>query len=213
MLDVKKFVFNPFMENTFVVSDDTGEAVVIDCGCLYEKEQKQLIGYLSEKGLKVKHIINTHLHLDHQFGNAFISHTFSIAPKAHRLDEKLIDNLVQQSMLFGIPQEVESQPIGGYIEDGDEVLFGNSKLCAIHIPGHSQGSLCFYSEESKIVFVGDVLFAGSIGRTDLPGGNFEQLISGIKEKLFPLPDSTVVYSGHGPETSIGREKQYNPFFQ
>lgn len=213
MLKVKKFVVNPFMENTYLLSDESGEATIIDCGCLYEKEQRELTAYVEENGLKVRHLINTHLHLDHQFGNSFATKAFGVEPKAHADDEKLIANMSQQSMLFGIPQAVEGQPLGGYIEHDETIRFGNTSLRAIHVPGHSKGSLCYYSEEAGVVFVGDVLFAGSIGRTDLPGGNYDQLISGIKERLLCLPEETVVYSGHGPETTIGEEKRNNPFLR
>lgn len=213
MLKIKKFVVNPFMENTYLLSDETGEATIIDCGCLYEKEQQEITSYVENNGLKVKYLINTHLHLDHQFGNAFAAKAFGVQPKAHADDEKLIANMAQQSMLFGIPQSVEGQPLGGYIEHGETIKFGNTALRAIHVPGHSMGSLCYHCEEAGVVFVGDVLFAGSIGRTDLPGGNYDQLISGIKERLLCLPEETVVYSGHGPETTIGEENRHNPFLR
>ena len=210
-MNIKIFIFNPFMENTYLVWDNTKEAAIIDCGCLYKEEQVDLQNFIKENNLIVKCLINTHLHLDHQFGNAFAANAFGVLPKAHRSDEKLIENLVSQAMIFGIPQKIEAQKLGGYIEDGDEIKFGNIALKAIHILGHSQGGLCFYSEKDKILFSGDVLFAGSVGRTDLPGGNFEQLIESIKTKLLVLPEDTVVYSGHGGKTTIGTEKKNNPF--
>ncbi len=212
MLNIKTFVFNPFMQNTFVLYDETKEAVIIDCGCLYENEQNELKQFVANNDLTIKYLLNTHLHLDHQFGNAFAATTFGILPIAHKNDEKLIDNITSQAMMFGIPQKVEAQKLGGYIAEGDEISFGNTTLQAIFVPGHSAGSICFYSSKDKVLIAGDVLFAGSIGRTDLPGGNFAQLTEGIRQKLFILPPDTTVYPGHGPTTTIGNEIKSNPFF-
>ncbi len=212
MLNIKTFVFNPFMQNTFVLYDETKEAVIIDCGCLYENEQNELKQFVANNDLTIKYLLNTHLHLDHQFGNAFAATTFGILPIAHKNDEKLIDNITSQAMMFGIPQKVEAQKLGGYIAEGDEISFGNTTLQAIFVPGHSAGSICFYSSKDKVLIAGDVLFAGSIGRTDLPGGNFAQLTEGIRQKLFILPPDTTVYPGHGPTTTIGNEIKNNPFF-
>ncbi len=213
MLEIKTFVFNPFMENTYIVYDHTKEAAIIDCGAIYDEETESLRRFITDNGLSVKHILNTHLHLDHQFGNAFATREFGVLPKAHHADESMIDNLEQQAMLFGIPQKVKPQILGGHIQDNETIIFGDSSLEAVLVPGHSAGSLCFYSATDEVVFVGDVLFAGSIGRTDLPGGNYEQLIKGIKERLLVLPDNTTVYSGHGPTTTIGIEKTNNPFLR
>ena len=213
MLSVKIFVFNPFMENTLVVYDNhTREAAIVDCGCLYDTERNELKKFIADNNLSVKYLLNTHLHLDHQFGNAWAAAEYGVLPLAHRNDEKLIDNLPSQAMLFGIPDSVDAQPLGGYIAEGDEITIGSSKLKAIFVPGHSAGSLCFYSASDGILIVGDVLFAGSIGRTDLPGGDFDLLTNGIREKLFTLPLDTKVYPGHGPTTSIDREIHSNPFF-
>ena len=210
-MQIKTFIFNPFMENTYVVWDESNEAAIIDCGCLYENEEKQLKQFVEDNNLIVKYLINTHLHLDHQFGNYFAAQTFGVLPKAHKDDEKLIENLKSQAMIFGIPVQVEAQNLGGYLDEKDEIRLGNTILKVIHVPGHSAGHLCFYNEKDKVLFSGDVLFAGSIGRTDLPGGNFEQLITNIKQKLLTLPDGTAVFCGHGENTTIGNEKQHNPF--
>jgi len=199
------------MENTYVVWDKSNEAAIIDCGCLYENEERQLKQFINDNKLTVKHLINTHLHLDHQFGNYFAAQTFGVLPKAHKDDEKMIANLKSQAMIFGIPVQVEQQNLGGYLDEKGEICLGNIILKVIHVPGHSAGHLCFYSEKEKVLFSGDVLFAGSIGRTDLPGGNFEQLIKNIKEKLLTLPDETAIFCGHGEKTTIKQEKQYNPF--
>jgi len=210
-MQIKTFTFNPFMTNTYVVFDESNEAVIIDCGCLYKDEEKQLKQFIDDNRLIVKHLINTHLHLDHQFGNYFAAQTFGVLPKAHKDDEKMISNLKSQAMIFGIPVQVEPQNLGGYLDEKDEICFGNTTLQIFHIMGHSPGHLCFYNEKEKVLFSGDVLFEGSIGRTDLPGGNFEQLITGIKEKLLTLPDETAVFCGHGNSTTIKKEKLYNPF--
>jgi len=210
-MNIKTFIFNPFMENTYVVWDKSNEAAIIDCGCLYENEERQLKQFINDNKLTVKHLINTHLHLDHQFGNYFAAQTFGVLPKAHKDDEKMIANLKSQAMIFGIPVQVEQQNLGGYLDEKGEICLGNIILKVIHVPGHSAGHLCFYSEKEKVLFSGDVLFAGSIGRTDLPGGNFEQLIKNIKEKLLTLPDETAIFCGHGEKTTIKQEKQYNPF--
>jgi glyoxylase-like metal-dependent hydrolase (beta-lactamase superfamily II) len=212
-MQIKSFQFNPFMENTFVAYDDTKEAVIIDCGALYPLEEESLKKFIKENNFVVKHLINTHLHPDHQFGNYFATQEFGVKPKAHKADEPMIAQLPSQTMLFGIPDKVKPQELCSYINEGDEIQFGNCILKALHIPGHSAGGLCFYDVQDGILFSGDVLFCGSIGRTDLPGGNFQQLIDGIKEKLLPLPDETKIYSGHGISTTIGQERQNNPFLK
>jgi glyoxylase-like metal-dependent hydrolase (beta-lactamase superfamily II) len=212
-MQVKTFIFNPFMENTFVVFDETHEAAIIDCGCIYENEESELKRFIDDNKLTVKYLLNTHLHLDHQFGNHFAAQTFGVLPLAHKEDEPKIAQLSMQAKMFGVPNKVAEQELGGYLSENDELKIGNFTLKVLHIPGHSQGHLCFYSEKDGALFAGDVLFAGSIGRTDLPGGNYEQLITGIKSKLLPLPENTVVYCGHGNSTTIGEEKQHNPFLK
>ncbi|MCL2650873.1 MAG: MBL fold metallo-hydrolase [Candidatus Azobacteroides sp.] len=209
-MQVKQFEFNHIGENTYVVYDETKEAVIIDCGAYYPKEKALLKEFISQNQLSLKHLLNTHLHLDHTFGNKFIYDTYGIAPEYHRLEEKMPD-LKEQASAFGIKIEDGNVVAVKYLDDGDEISFGNTNLIAILVPGHSPGSLCFYSKENNVLFTGDVLFQGSVGRSDLWGGNYQQLISGIKNKLLILPEDTVVYSGHGPATTIGGEKQNNPF--
>ncbi len=211
-MTITTFQFNPFQENTYLVSDDTGEAVIIDCGCLYPTEEAQLKQAISTDKLVVKRLLNTHLHLDHSFGNYMVAQTFGVLPEAHQADEFLISETSKQAQLFGIPASVREQPLGGYLNDGDMVAFGRTEFEVIHVPGHSPGGICFYCRTEQIIFVGDVLFAGGIGRTDLPQGNYADLISGIQNRLFTLPDETVVYSGHGPTTTIGSERVHNPYF-
>lgn len=210
-MKIESFVFNPFMENTYLAYDDTLECVIIDAGCLTAKEQSTLQRAIEEKKLIVKHLLNTHLHLDHVFGNGFLYRTYNVEPEAHIADDFLLDQLQAQSAIFGVPFDEKPQPIGRYLNDEDIISFGHSTLKAIHVPGHSPGSLCFYDADDHLLFAGDVLFRGSIGRTDLPKANYEQLIGGIQKRLLTLPDDTIVYSGHGPSTTIGREKRENPF--
>ena len=210
-MHIKIFQFNPFQENTYVLSDDTGEAVIIDCGCLSSNEDERLALYLTTEKLQVKHVLNTHLHLDHSFGNYMVAHTLGVLPEAHRADEFLIGQLISQSQAFGIQGIIREQPLGGYLQEGDVIAFGRTQLKVLHVPGHSPGSICFYCRAENVIFVGDVLFAGSIGRTDLPKGNYAELIAGIQRKLMVLPDETIVYSGHGPATTIGNERVNNPY--
>ena len=210
-MTIKTFTFNPFQENTYLLFDETKEAVIIDAGCIFDAEKQTLKKYIEDNSLTVKRIINTHLHLDHQFGNKFLFQTYSIKPEACQEDEFLLETVVAQARSFGFPIDEEAESLGEYIIENQEIKFGNSSLIAIHVPGHSPGSMAFYSEKDGVLFAGDVLFQGSIGRTDLVKGDYATLISSITKKLLPLPDSTIVYSGHGPSTTIGEERQYNPF--
>lgn len=210
---IKTFEFNPLGVNSYVLSDETGECVIIDAACYYPDEKALLINYILDNELVVKHILNTHLHFDHIFGANALSKYFDLPLSSHTGDEVLLNNIKGQMKLFGIPDNDEEYQIeiGNVLNEGDIISFGNQALRVFHIPGHSPGSVVFYSEASNSVFVGDVLFRGSIGRTDLAGGNFEELIEGIRSKLFIMPDETKVYPGHGPATTIGYEKKNNPF--
>jgi len=210
-MTIKTFTFNPFQENTYLLYDETKEALLVDAGCISDTEKLVLKRFIEENSLILKRVINTHLHLDHQFGNKFIFNTFGLKPEACQEDEFLLDNVVAQARSFGFTIEEEAQTLGAYIVEDQEIKFGNSRLKSIHVPGHSPGSMVFYSEKDGFLLVGDVLFRGSIGRTDLPKGDYATLIQGITKKLLPLPDSTVVYSGHGTTTTIGYEKSNNPY--
>ena len=210
-MKIKTFTFNPIQENTYLVFDETNEAVVIDAGCVSESEKQELKKYIEDNNLTLKRVLNTHLHFDHQFGNKFLFDTFGIKPEASKEDEYLLENVIAQVRSFGLDSKEEAQPLGAYIADNQELKFGNSSFTAFHVPGHSPGSMAFYNEKEGVLFAGDVLFRGSIGRTDLPKGDYDTLIQSITKKLMPLPDSTVVYSGHGPLTTIGFEKKNNPF--
>ena len=210
-MTIKTFTFNPLQENTYLVFDETNEAVIIDAGCLQAAEKQALSRFIEDNKLTLKRVLNTHLHLDHQFGNKFLFDTYGIAPEACIEDEFLLENVVAQARSYGFPVTEEAQPLGAYITEKQEITFGNSSLKAIHAPGHSPGSMILYSEKDGVMFAGDVLFQGSIGRTDLPKGDYASLILAITKKLLVLPDSTVVYCGHGPSTTIGYEKKNNPY--
>lgn len=210
-MTIKTFTFNPFQENTYLIYDQTNEAIVVDAGCLNNTENQILVNFISENNLVVKRVINTHLHLDHQFGNKFLVETYGIKPEACSEDEFLLDNVVAQARLFGFQLEDGAQELGGYISDNQAINFGNSELKTIHVPGHSPGSMAFYSEKDNFLIAGDVLFRGSIGRTDLVRGDYATLILSISKKLLILPEETVVYCGHGPTTTIGYEKENNPY--
>lgn len=212
-MTVKCFEFNMFPVNTYVLSDETNEAVIIDAGCYYDDEQEMLKQYIERNGLTVKHLLNTHLHLDHIFGNAFVSRTYGVMPEASADDEFLLPKTKDYCRMFGIAMNEDVPALGKQLADGDEVCFGNTTLKVIQAPGHSPGSLVYYSEKDSCLFCGDVLFRGSIGRTDLDRGNYRQLIDSISNRLFTLPDETKVYTGHGEPTTIGNEKMNNPFFR
>lgn len=210
-MTVKTFIFNPFQENTYVVSDETGKAVIIDAGNLFDNENMQLSNYIKSNNLKPVHLLNTHLHLDHQFGNKYVFETYGLSPQAHKKDEYMIEKLPETMKGYHFPMTVEGQPIGKYLTEEDEISFGNVKFKILYVPGHSPGSIAFYSEKDNMLFSGDALFKGSIGRTDMPGGDYETLLNSIHKNLVPLPDPTVVYSGHGPATTIGEERISNPY--
>jgi len=209
---VQSFTFNGFQENTYVVSDDSLECVIFDPGCSNGSEEQRLQQYILDKGLKPVRLINTHCHIDHILGNKFVSDTYNLPLEAHAGEVPVLESGKAVSQNYGIPY-TESPPIAKYLEENDQISFGHTTLKALFTPGHSPASLSFYHADSHTLIAGDVLFQGSIGRTDLPGGNFETLIRNIKEKLLVLPDETTVYSGHGPATTIGYEREHNQFLQ
>lgn len=210
MISVKKFVFNDFQVNTFVVSDETKECLIIDPGCYSMYEKDELKNYLRENSLKPVKLINTHGHIDHILGNLFIKESFYIPVAAHREDQNYIEGVSDHGQMFGYSVE-NPGGIDEFLEDDDIIKFGTSELKVIHVPGHSKGSIALYSAEHKFVIGGDVLFNGGIGRTDLLGGDYDTLISSIKNKLLTLPGDVTVYAGHGPSTTISYEIETNPF--
>jgi hydroxyacylglutathione hydrolase len=210
MLTVTFFTFGPFQENTFVVHSDNGECVVIDPGCFNSTEQQELKGYIAGNKLKVIHLLNTHCHVDHVAGNAFVHDSYGVLPEIHKADLVTLESQERVSAMYGLPCDVSPAP-GKFLGEGDFITIGNDKLKVIFTPGHAPGHVVFYCAEQKFVINGDVLFNGSIGRTDLPNGDFDTLEHSIRTKMYSLPDDTVVYCGHGPETTIGQEKRSNPF--
>ncbi len=210
MIKVKKIVFNPFSVNTFILYDETKECAIIDPGCSDEHEERELSDFIEHEGLKPVLLLSTHSHIDHIAGNVFIAKKYGLKLSAHKDGMKYIEHAPQTAYIYGFQLDDVILP-EVYIEEGDSISFGNSKLDVIATPGHADGSVCFISHDPKFVIVGDVLFYQSIGRTDLPGGNYDLLLKNIHEKLFTLGDDYTVYCGHGPETSIGFEKISNPF--
>ncbi len=210
MTTIHTFIFNPFQENTYLIADETGECIIIDPGCYFDEEKSALIDFLKKNEYKLTKIINTHCHVDHILGNAFLVKNYNIPVEASKGDEFLIDNAVEHGKLFGF--EVEQPPcITHYLEEPGEIIFGNTLLKVINVPGHSPGHIALFCEKEKFVITGDTLFSGSIGRTDLPGGNYDILMDSITSKILPLGDDVIVYPGHGPSTSIEKEKKTNPF--
>lgn len=209
-MKVAQFTFNAFQENTYVLYDDSSECIILDPGCNNESERQQLVKFIEDKELKPVKLVNTHCHIDHVLGNKFISEKYNLELEAHEGEIPVLAANDAVSGMYGIPYE-KSPAIGKYIEADIDYLFGNSVLRTIFTPGHSPASLSFYEANSKTLIAGDALFQMSIGRTDLPGGDYDTLIKNIKEKLLVLPEDTIVYSGHGPSTTIGNEKANNPF--
>lgn len=211
---VRSFEFNPVSENTYVAYDETKECVIIDAGCFYPDEKADLFNFITDNDLIVKHVLNTHLHFDHVFGLNFVEQQFHMKTEAHKADEILLQQMPKQLQMFGFKDTDAQVPsIGHYLNENDVVTFGNQRMVVLHIPGHSPGSVVFYNQNAGCVFVGDVLFRGSVGRSDLIGGDHNLLIKGIKQKLLPLPGDTVVYPGHGPVTTIAFESQNNPYLK
>lgn len=207
---IKSFVFNPFQENTYILYDETGACVIIDPGCYEPEEKSELERFISSHNLKVQLLLNTHCHIDHVLGNSFVKEKYGTKLLLHKTEEAYLRAVSTYASNYGFFQYEASIP-DEYIEENDVVSFGNQSLKVIFVPGHSPGHVAFYHAPSKSVIAGDVLFHNSIGRTDLPGGNFETLIDSIHRKLFVLPDDTTVYAGHGQETTIGFEKRTNPY--
>ncbi len=210
-MEIRTLVFNPISVNTYILSDGSGECAIIDCGCYDSFESEELISFLDGEKLKPVLLLNTHCHLDHIFGDSLMLEKYGLRALCHHDDLMNRKRAVDHARMFGLYMEPPPEP-AGYLSGGERVRFGNSELDVIHVPGHAPGSLAFYSKNEKSVFTGDALFEGSIGRSDLPGGNHETLLNSIREKLFILPADTVVYPGHGNTTVIGDELRFNPYF-
>ncbi|MGV3705781.1 MAG: MBL fold metallo-hydrolase [Arcticibacter sp.] len=210
MIHIKSFVCNPFQENTYLLYDGTKECVIIDPGMYTGTEQNAVVRFISENNLKPTLLLNTHCHIDHVLGNKFVFDTYGLLPQFHEGELPVITSVSAYAAPMGIQYEVSPLP-SSYLAETGTLKFGNSVLELVFAPGHSPAHLCFYSAEDRFLIGGDVLFYRSIGRTDLPGGNYNQLLTSIRESIFKLPDDCTVYPGHGPETTIGFEKLNNPF--
>lgn len=213
-MQVAVFQFSLFGINTFVVFDpETKKAAIVDPGMSTPEEEKAIENFLAEKGLTLTQIINTHLHIDHVAGIPFLRKKYGVPVLAHEGDKFLGDSIAEQARMFGLREPVENIEISEYIKAGDKIKIGNGELDVISVPGHSKGSVALYDPKGGFLISGDALFKGSIGRTDLPGGDYKELIENIESELFSLPEETVVLPGHGPASTIGEEKRTNPFFR
>jgi hydroxyacylglutathione hydrolase len=210
MAIVKCFTFNPFQENTYLVYDETNTCVIIDPGMYHKAEEEALHDFIENNHLKPVLLLNTHCHIDHIFGNRFVKDTYDIPFYTHELEMDNLTHAPQHARIFGVSMGASPEP-DYFIEPKKDISFGNTTFKVLFTSGHSAGSVSFYNAESNFVIAGDALFMGSIGRTDLPGGDYDTLIESIKSELLTLPDNTIVYSGHGPETTIVREREENPF--
>jgi glyoxylase-like metal-dependent hydrolase (beta-lactamase superfamily II) len=208
-MEIKKLIFNPIQENTYIIYDETKECVIIDPGCQKPLEKNVLKQFIDSNELKPMAVLNTHCHFDHVFGNNFVCREYGIESRAAEGELANIRRFQASASLFGIAGEQPDTPTH-FLQDGEIIKFGNSELMVINTPGHSPGSVCFYSEAGKFLIAGDTLFAGSIGRTDLPGGNYDTIMESLA-KLIALPNDTKVYCGHGHDTTIGWERLHNPF--
>ncbi len=212
MVQVQTFVFNPFSENTYLLHDETGEAIIIDPGCYDRSELNELVAYVDAHSLKPVQIVNTHAHIDHVLGVAALKRKYGIPFALHKLEEPVLKAVKSYASNYGF-STFEEPEIDTFIREGETIEFGNTSLKIIFVPGHAPGHVAFVSDTDKLVIGGDVLFRMSIGRTDLPGGDHATLLRSIREQLFTLPDDYQVYAGHMEPTTIGFEKKHNPFFK
>ena len=210
MLTIKSFEFSPIQENTYILYNEFNDCIIFDPGCYFDAEKEKLVAFITDNKLTPKMLINTHCHLDHVFGNKFISEKYNLTLKIHENEKAVLAFAPTSGLMYNMPFDNYK---GEFIllSAGDTISLGKDVLKVLLVPGHSPGSLAFYCAEDKFVISGDALFKNSVGRSDLPGGNHEQLIKSIKENLLALPDDTVVYSGHGPVTKVGDEKKNNPY--
>jgi glyoxylase-like metal-dependent hydrolase (beta-lactamase superfamily II) len=211
MFHIKSFIFSPIQENTYLLYNENKECIIIDPGCYFEEEKEQIKTFIEHHHLIPLILLNTHCHLDHVFGNKFIFDTYQLKPHIHILEKDLLAYAPVSGVMYDMPFDHYEGEVT-YLEEGQEIYVGNDTLKVLFTPGHSPGSISFYCEKDNFLISGDVLFKNSIGRTDLPGGNQTTLLESIRNKLFTLPEETIVYSGHGQPTHIGIEKKTNPFF-
>ena len=214
MLNIKAFPVNPLEENTYVVSEPGGDAFIIDCGALYTSEQEAIAQYITEQHLTpIGHLL-THAHFDHTFGAMFIHQTYGLQPRFHAADAQLYaETLQQQRHFLGRPVTASMPPSGTWLDEGTPLNLGAYRFQVLPTPGHTQGGICLYCAEEGVLFSGDSLFRQSIGRTDLPGGDYSALIEALTRLMELLPDNVTIYCGHGPTTTAAFERQYNPFLK
>ncbi len=210
MFVVKAFTFSPVQENTYVLYNEQKQAVLIDPGCYFEEERAELLSFVQQNGLQLQLLLNTHCHLDHVFGNKWVHEQFGLELHLHPNEQQVLDFAPASGLMWNLPFDNYTGPLH-FLQEGQKIQVGADELEVLVAPGHSPGHVCFYCRKQDFVIGGDVLFRESIGRTDLPGGNHATLLESIRSQLFTLPAATVVYSGHGPATTIGHEQQYNPF--
>ena len=210
-MEIKKFTFNPFQENTYLLFDETKEAIIIDPGCFNSTEEAILEEYIFENKLKPVRLLNTHAHIDHVLGNKFVADKYELGLELYQSEYPMLEMAKTSADLYGVPYNESPEP-SSYLKEGDQITFGKTTLEVIFVPGHAPDHLVFLNKSQQLLIGGDTLFRGSIGRTDLPGGNHDELLDNIRKKLFTLNEAIVVYSGHGEETTIGEEKKSNPFF-
>jgi len=203
---------NPFQENTYIVPAPSGRCLVIDPGCMEAYERKELTALIEDNRLTPARLINTHCHIDHILGNKFVADTYGLGLEIHEGELSVLTSGVMVANMYSLPYQPSPEP-SGFLKEGDTVELDGLSFTVLFTPGHSPASICLYNAQEGYVIAGAVLFRDSIGRTDLPGGDHGTLIRSIREKLFVLPNDTVVYPGHGPETTIGYEKMFNPFLQ
>lgn len=212
MFKIKSFTFNPIGENTYLLYNESKQCIVIDPGCYFDAEKESLKAFITQNELKPTLLLNTHCHLDHVFGNKMIAETYQLTLQIHEKEKIVLSYAPTAGLMYNLPfDSYEGEFI--LLKEGDKIQLGNSELAVIEVPGHSPGSICFYCADQHFLIGGDVLFQGSIGRTDLPLGDHQTLLHHIKTKLLVLPEETVVYSGHGATTTIGAEKVNNPYLR
>ena len=211
-MNIKRFVANPIGENCYLLWDDSLECAIIDCGAWDKSKEEKIALFIEENGLKPRLALQTHMHFDHVLGLPFLHQQYGLQPLYHRLEQAVYDDAPDMvHNLFQLDVPVKLVPVLRYLEDEEEIAFGNTRLRVIHTPGHTPGGLMFYQPENKILFSGDTLFMGSVGRTDISDGNMEQEIRSIKTRVLVLPDDVTIYPGHGPSTTVGDERRTNPY--
>lgn len=213
-MKIARFIFQLFGINTYIVwNHDGGECAIVDPGMTSEEEEQAITNFVMKHNLKIVHLINTHIHIDHVAGNQFVIDTANVSTEAHHGDDFLSKGIASQAKMFNLNVRTDGAEISVGLDDGDEIKIGNEVLKVLHVPGHSPGSIALYDAQDGWLISGDALFEGSIGRTDLAGGSMPMLLHSIKTKLLTLPDETVVYPGHGNPTTIGNEKKYNYYLR